>query len=522
MAANGHDQITGKPRSTFCNRHLVWTTLLLVSILCYTPWLFWSSKTPLYCSPTSITTAATEKSRYRNPWSGDLRDLETRWNDLKFQDSNPRRAAPQRLRIALFVKKWPSKDSAGGLERHARTLHRELARRGHEIHVFTSSSTVLNQILPEDESRGLRFHFSNPTPAGNLKAREAWEQFLLANETLAAEGFKGGFDIIHTESVALPHGRARNFSNVVVSWHGIAYETIQSDIVQDLMRSSAEARPLDLHKAITERVQRVIEEVKFFPKYAQHVATSDAVGEVLRTVYMLPLRNVHIIVNGVDEGFFRPDKARGAAFRLKYGVPPRARLVMGMAGRLVKDKGHPLIFQALKTLLQTGNYTDVFIMIAGDGPWGARYRELAPNVKVMGPLSPTQLGDFYNALDIFVNPTLRAQGLDHTLIEAMLCGKPLLASHFSSITKSVLVSGDFGYTFSPRLESLRGALEGVIEDGKWVLENKGLACRSRAEELFTAVKMASAYERLFLCIAKGNATGFDFCTYALPFPTSHQ
>jgi len=516
MATNGHDQINGKPRSTFCNRHLVWSTLLLVSILCYTPWLFWSSKTPLYCPPTSIKTAATEESRDRIPWSGDLRDLETRWNDLRFQDSNPRRTAPQRLRIALFVKKWPLRDSAGGLERHARTLHRELARRGHEIHVFTSSLTALDRTLTEDESRGLRFHFSNPTPAGNLKAREAWEQFLRANETLAGEGFNGGFDIIHTESVALPHGRARNFSNVVVSWHGIAYETIQSDIVQDLTRSSAEARPLDLHKAITERVQRVIEEVKFFTKYSNHVATSDAVGEILRTVYMLPLRNVHIIVNGVDEGFFRPAKVRGAAFRLKYGVPQGARLVMGMAGRLVKDKGHPLMFEALKTLLQTGNYSDIFVLIAGDGPWGSRYRELAPNVKIVGPLSSAQLGDFYNALDAFVNPTLRAQGLDHTLMEAMLCGKPLLASHFSSITKSVLVSGDFGYTFSPKLGSLRTALDTVIEDGKWVLEKKGAACRRRAEELFTAVKMASAYERLFLCIAKGNATGFDFCKYPLP------
>lgn len=521
MAANGHDQINGKPRITFCNRHLVWTMLLLISILCYTPWLFWSSKTPLYCPPTSITTAATESSRDRIPWSGDLRDLETRWNDLSFQDSNPQRVALQRLRIALFVKKWPTKDSAGGLERHARTLHRELARRGHEIHVFTSSSTALDRVSTEDESRGLHFHFSNPTPAGNLKAREAWEQFLRANETLTSEGFNGGFDIIHTESVALPHGRARNFSNVVVSWHGIAYETIQSDIVQDLMRSSTEARPLDLHNAITERVQRVIEEVKFFTKYTHHVATSDAVGEILRTVYMLPLRNVHIIVNGVDEGFFRPAKARGAAFRLKYGVPPDARLVLGMAGRLVKDKGHPLVFEVLKTLLQTGNYSDVFVLIAGDGPWGSRYRELAPNVKVVGPLTSAQLGDFYNALDIFVNPTLRAQGLDHTLMEAMLCGKPLLASHFSSITKSVVVSGDFGYTFSPRLESLRVALVRVIEDGKWILEKKGAACRSRAQELFTAVKMASAYERLFLCIARGNATGFDFCKYPFPLRIAH-
>jgi glycosyltransferase involved in cell wall biosynthesis len=43
-----------------------------------------------------------------------------------------------------------------------------------------------------------------------------------------------------------------------------------------------------------------------------------------------------------------------------------------------------------------------------------------------------------HAADVFVNPMLRSQGLDHTLLEAMQCGKPLLATHFSSIIMSVI------------------------------------------------------------------------------------
>eukprot|EP01018_Ginkgo_biloba_P034425 Gb_14433 [translate_table: standard] len=503
-----NDQISnhGKLKNMLCAWHFLWTFLLIISILCYTPWLFRSPSLPLFNTCTHTTTATADRSRDRIPWSGDLRDLETSWNDLSF-GSNPSRKP---LKIALFVKKWPAKDMAGGLERHARTLHRSLANRGHTVHVFTTRLPGRNPSETPQDDAALHFHYSDPTPAGNLNHAQAWPQFLAANRSL------NGFHILHTESVALPHGRARNLSNVVVSWHGIAYETIHSDIVQDLTRNPAQIRPLDLHKAITERVQRVIEEIKFFPGYAHHVATSDYVGDVLRTVYMLPLENVHIIVNGVDEAMFRPDKHRGNEFRLKYGIPLNARLVMGMAGRLVKDKGHPIVFEVLQRVLQNKSNENLFVLIAGDGPWASRYKELAPNVKVLGPLGSSQIGAFYNALDIFVNPTLRAQGLDHTLIEAMLCGKPLLATHFSSITRSVIVNGDYGYTFSPRFESLRMGLLRVIEDGKEVLEKKGLACWQRASVLFTANKMASAYERLFYCVSQGMHGDSGLCQYPLP------
>ncbi|GLJ42293.1 hypothetical protein SUGI_0875510 [Cryptomeria japonica] len=503
-------QSKAKNSTKMCNWYIIWFFLLFLSFLLYAPWLFLSPAHNLQppCRTTSIT------SPDRVPFRGDLRELSSSWNELSFpsrRDSNPR------LKIALFVKKWPLGFAAGGLERHARTLHRELALRGHEIHVFTTSAPRDRAPLDTADLKLMTFHFSKPTAAGNLNSHEAWDQFVMVNQTLRNAEGKTGFDVIHSESVALAHGQAAGLPNVVASWHGIGYETIHSDIVQDLTRNPAEPRTLDLQRALNDRLQRVIEEVKFFPSYAHHVGTSDSVGEVLRTIYMLPRERVHVIINGVDEGLFKPDESAGKSFRLKYGIPESADLVIGMAGRLVKDKGHPLVFEALQTIIGSsgsGN-PNFFVLIAGDGPWAARYKELGQNVKVLGPLGAAQLGGFYNALDVFLNPTLRAQGLDHTTIEAMLCGKAVMVSHFASVVKSLIVSEDFGYTFSPRLESLKKGLERVLEDGKGVLKEKGWNCRRRAESLFTAKKMGAAYERLLLCIAKGNWTGIDFCKYPL-------
>ncbi|KAJ6715985.1 GLYCOSYLTRANSFERASE [Salix koriyanagi] len=425
------------------------------------------------------------------------------WNHLSF----PSKLPSKYLKIALFVKKWPHRSLAGGLERHALTLHLALAKRGHELHIFTTSPS--NSSFPRYPMSNLYFHLSKPTAAGYLDQAFVWKQFQTQNSTGKA------FDIVHTESVGLLHTRSRNLINLAVSWHGIAYETIHTDIIQELLRNPDEQQSY----ALTERITKVVEEVRFFPHYAHHVATSDHAGDILRRIYMIPEERVHVILNGVDEDIFKPDPAKGEAFKQKFGVSKSRSLVIGMAGRLVKDKGHPLMFEALRQMfVENGTFRqNTIVLIAGDGPWGARYRDLGANTLVLGPLEQAQLASFYNAIDIFVNPTLRAQGLDHTLLEAMLSGKSVMSTRVASITGSVIVSTEIGYTFSPVVASLKNALYRVWEDGRRVLELKGQASRQRGLQLFTATKMTAAYERLFLCISNDNSKREDYCQYQSPF-----
>ncbi|KAK4765182.1 hypothetical protein SAY86_026272 [Trapa natans] len=440
-----------------------------------------------------------------------LLSFQEAWNHLNFP---PPAGRPRRriMRIAVFVKKWAHASRAGGLERHAFTLHLQLAKMGHQIHIFTTSPTnASSSSFSFPSLPTLYFHFSRPTAAGYLDQSTVWNQFHAENSSGA-----GPFDVVHTESVGLMHTRSRNITNLAVSWHGIAYETIHSDIIQELLRSPEE-RPAH---SLTDRVPKVVEEVKFFRSYAHHVATSDHVGDVLKRVYMIPEERVHVILNGVDSEIFRPDFVAGKEFRRKIGIPDSKSLVLGIAGRLVKDKGHPLIFEALKQMIdEDAEFREsAIVLVAGDGPWGNRYRGLGPgSVIVLGPLEQSQLAKFYNAIDIFVNPTLRAQGLDHTLLEAMLCGKALLASRLASITGSVIVSDDVGYTSPPRVESFKRALYRVWSDGRQVLEKKGEVGRQRGMVLFTATKMAAAYERLFLCISSiGKGDGENQCQYKDP------
>ncbi|KAH6792240.1 UDP-Glycosyltransferase superfamily protein [Perilla frutescens var. hirtella] len=427
------------------------------------------------------------------PWSGDLRRAEFAWNKLSFHDGPP---PPQTLRIAVFSRKWPTTATPGGMERHAHTLHTALARRGHEVHVFTSPPA---DPVPPATAASPVVHCHEGEPE-KWRYNKAWEQYEEENK-------KQPFDVIHSESVALPFWLARGVENLAVSWHGIALESVQSSIYQDLTRKNGEQMSPAFNQSLQSMIPKVINEIRFFSNYRHHVAISDSCGEMLRDVYQIPTKRVHVIVNGVDEDEFVQDLALGQAFRSKIGVPKNASLVLGVAGRLVKDKGHPLLYEAFS--MMKVKHPGVYLIVAGAGPWMQRYKEMGPQVIVLGSMNPLELKGFYNAIDIFVNPTLRPQGLDLTLMEAMLSGKPVLASRFPSIKGTIVVDDEFGFMFAPNVESLYEALELAAAEGAQRLAERGKACRKYAGSMFTARKMAMAYERLFLCIKN-----HTFCIYS--------
>lgn len=235
---------------------------------------------------------------------------------------------------------------------------------------------------------------------------------------------------------------------------------------------------------------------------------------------MIPDERVHIILNGVDEDVYNVDEDRGREFRKSLGIPEDAGLVIGMAGRLVKDKGHPLMFEALKQLFEEDETlrNNTYVLVAGDGPWGKRYKELGPGIVAVGSLEQKQLAKFYKSLDVFVNPTLRAQGLDHTFQEAMLSGVPVVGTRFASITGSIITGEDIRHTFLPTVPSIKNAVRWIWKERQQGrLKESGGRARKKAVELFTSAKMTLAYERLFLCIWSQTHvnSSLDFCSFSI-------
>ncbi|KAG5235334.1 glycosyltransferase epsF [Salix suchowensis] len=211
-------------------------------------------------------------------FNGDLRDVKFAWNKLCFGPSF------EKLKLAVFSKTWPTGAGPGGMERHASTLYHALAGRGHEIHVFTA---------PSDGKPHLDIH------EGNLHI------FSRINEN-------GEFDYVHTESVSLPHWRAKLVPNLAATWHGIWYEIMHSKLFEELYANPDGALPGPMTE-LQEAMPRLIDEIRFFSSYKQHVCISHSAGEVLVSVYQLPSRNVHVILNGVDTQICARSRCRSKA-----------------------------------------------------------------------------------------------------------------------------------------------------------------------------------------------------------------
>lgn len=118
-----------------------------------------------------------------------------------------------------------------------------------------------------------------------------------------------------------------------------------------------------------------------------------------------------------------------------------------------------------------------------------------PNVKPIGFIKPTELPQYYSAADVFAAPSL-ADNLPYTVLEAMGCGTPVVASSVGGIPEEVEDSRT-GKLFSPgSWQELGAALNELLAD-----ENKaramGTAGRARVEKMFGLPAFVSQYERLY-------------------------
>jgi glycosyltransferase involved in cell wall biosynthesis len=146
-------------------------------------------------------------------------------------------------------------------------------------------------------------------------------------------------------------------------------------------------------------------------------------------------RPVGVIHNGVDIDEFHP-LPRSMEFRSRLGIAPDAFTLVSI-GRLVGLKGLRVAIEALK------NVPGAHFIIAGDGPEHARLVQQAQELgvadrihfagRVAHDVLPVLLAD----ADAFVQPSIGEESFGISLVEAMACGLPVLASKLGGMLEIV-------------------------------------------------------------------------------------
>jgi L-malate glycosyltransferase len=160
------------------------------------------------------------------------------------------------------------------------------------------------------------------------------------------------------------------------------------------------------------------------------------------------------------------------------------RPVIGIVGRIVHQKGHTILFDAMTEVIR--EIPDVVLMIIGEGPERQKLMEKASSLNIkkniiwLGEQTQNKVFEFYAIMDIFAMPSLY-EGFGLTAAEAMTAGVPVVGTRIEGLSE-VIEDGVSGLLVPPQDSvSLASALIALLKD-KERRREMGAAARMRVEE----------------------------------------
>jgi glycosyltransferase involved in cell wall biosynthesis len=176
-----------------------------------------------------------------------------------------------------------------------------------------------------------------------------------------------------------------------------------------------------------------------------------------------PQEKCTVVHNGID--LSAAPAVTMDEMRSRFGIPPGA-CVIGTVGSLIPLKRVELLIEAMARLRSTVS-VPLRCLIVGDGPELPRLRSLAETRGLardclFAGFQPDALSHI-SAMDIFVLASAQ-EGLPRTILEAMLLGKPVVASNVTG-SRELVVDGETGRLFpSGDAGALADCLRGLIPD----------------------------------------------------------
>ena len=215
----------------------------------------------------------------------------------------------------------------------------------------------------------------------------------------------------------------------------------------------------------------------------------------------VPEEKIEVIYPGVDLERFKPG-TKPEDLLAKNNIPKNSFVIL-YVGKLVSWKGvHNLVYAA--KILKDKGIKDFVVAVAGRGAQKENMEKIIKETKTEGHfrflnfISYDEMPDVYRMADVFALPSyptmIWQEQFGMVLVEAMACGKPIIASAVGSIPEII---GDAGLTFVP------GDFFEFAKKLALFMENRNLAHevgqkgRRRAEEYFDARKNALSIYKMY-------------------------
>lgn len=242
------------------------------------------------------------------------------------------------------------------------------------------------------------------------------------------------------------------------------------------------------------------------PLVNRYIPLSQDLERYLRDKIGVNRSHITQIYNGVDTDRFKPDAVARTRLPADSGLANADYVIIGTVGRFQAVKDQMTLADAFIRLLD--HYPDMQqtarLAMIGDGPLResvmarlstAGYAELA-----WLPGARNDVDALLPAFDLFVLPSL-AEGISNTLLEAMSCGLPVVATAVGG-NPELVVDGATG-SLVPAADShgLSKLLERYVREPA-LRQEQGLAGRKRVEDQFSINAMVERYLAVYDALLK--------------------
>jgi rhamnosyl/mannosyltransferase len=355
----------------------------------------------------------------------------------------------------------------GGIESVAWELAEGLQRAGLAADVLCSNqrATTVRERLPSATYEIVRAASMGMLLSTSMAPALAWHLARMSRRC----------DILHVHMpdpmAALALWLVRPSGRVVVHWHS------------DVIRQRWALRAYEpLQNWLLHRAQAII-------------ATSEPYAHA--STVLRPWRaKVVVIPIGISDNRSQACSAKVAAIRQQF----RHRRIVFALGRMTYYKGFEVLIDAAAELPE-----DSVVLIGGEGELLEDYRSmvarkgLAGKVHLAGHISDDDLPSHFQACDVFCMPsTVRAEAYGVAMVEAMVMGKPIVASDIAgSGVPWVNIDGRTGQNVPVRdWRALARSLSALLQDEP-LRRRWGDAARERYLSDFTAELMTQRVLSLY-------------------------
>lgn len=248
---------------------------------------------------------------------------------------------------------------------------------------------------------------------------------------------------------------------------------------------------LDGSNVTYQRVRRF-----YRPFVSYYLALSRDLAQYLTGVIRVPQNKVLQVYNGVDSVRFHPGSAEQTAAGCPFARP--AHWLVGTVGRMQTVKDQPTLASAFIRALKIDPSLkkSLRLVMVGGGPLRAECQQLLDKAGVAElAWLPGERGDIpeiMRGLDCFVLPSL-AEGISNTILEAMACGLPVIATAVGG-NADLVIAGKSGEII-PAADPEAMAKEIVrLANAPTLAKAMGHTGRQVIEQKFSMKAMVAAYQ----------------------------